>query len=188
MTTPARRAALVTLAIACVGCVSYAGGAKPIDPARLREPGWIASGSMRMIPQRGPLDCGAAALAMVAERWQVPIAVDDPSFPAPSAHGLRLGDLRAVARNHGLIAFAIGADRATLDHELRGGRPIIVGLLRPYSRSEAVSHYEVVVATRGDEIVTLDPAAGWRVRSWNAFDAEWRLAKYPALVVLGPRR
>ena len=49
-----------------------------------------------------------------------------------------------------------------------------------------MSHYEVVVAARGDEIVTLDPAAGWRVRSWKAFDAEWRLAAYPALVVLGP--
>ncbi len=188
MTTHPRLAALVTLALvtACTGCASYAGGAKPIDPSRLREPGWISAGPMTVIRQRRLLDCGAAALAMVAERWNVTVTVDDPAFPAPSANGLRLGDLRTVARGHGLIAFAITADRATLDHELRAGRPIIVGLLRPYTRNEAVSHYEVVVAARGDEIVTLDPATGWRVRSWAALDAEWRLAAYPALVVLGP--
>jgi ABC-type bacteriocin/lantibiotic exporter with double-glycine peptidase domain len=176
----------VLLAIAWAGCASYAGGAKSIDPARLGEPQWIVAGPMRVIRQRGPLDCGAAALAMVAQRWEVMMTAEDPAFPTPSANGLRLGDLRTVARGHGLIAFAIAADRATLLHELRAGRPVIVGLLRPYTQRKAVSHYEVVVAERGDEIVTIDPAAGWRVRSWAAFDAEWRPAAYPALVVLGP--
>lgn len=179
-------AIVYAIAIACTGCASYAGGARPIDPSRLREPGWITTGPMHVIRQRGPLDCGAAALAMVAARWHVTVTGDDPAFPRPSTNGLRLGDLRTVARGHGLVAFAIAADRATLDHELRAGRPVIVGLLRPYTRREAMSHYEVVVAQRGDEIVTLDPAAGWRVRSWAALDAEWRLAAYPALVVLGP--
>jgi ABC-type bacteriocin/lantibiotic exporter with double-glycine peptidase domain len=178
----------VLLAIACTGCASYAGGARSIDPVRFREPGWITTGSIPMIRQRGPLDCGGAALAMVAERWHVTVSVDDPGLSRPSKNGLRLGDLRTVARDHGLVAFAIAADRATLDHELQAGRPVIVGLLRPYTRHEAVSHYEVVVAERADEIVTLDPAAGWRVRSWAAFDAEWRLAASPALVVLGPSK
>lgn len=176
--------ALVVL-VAC-GCATYAGGARPIAPSRVTtEAGWIRAAETPELRQRDRLDCGAAALAMVAGRWGVAIALDDPAIPAPSPRGLRLGDLRDVARGHGLVAYAITGDRATLDHELRAGRPVVVGLLRPYSRRHAVSHYEVVIAMRDDEFVTLDPAAGWRVRTWAALDAEWHLAAYPALVVLG---
>ncbi len=180
--------AVAVLVLIASGCATYAGGARPIDPSRMStEAGWVNAAPTPDIRQRTLLDCGPAALAMVAGRWQVHIAIDDPAIAAPAKNGVRLGDLRSAARAHGLIAFAITADQATLDHELRAGRPILVGLLRPYSRTEAVSHYEVVVAKRGDEIVTLDPAAGWRVRTWASFDAEWRAAKYPALVVLGPK-
>jgi ABC-type bacteriocin/lantibiotic exporter with double-glycine peptidase domain len=183
----ARAAAIAALVAS--GCATYAGGGRPIDPARVaNEPGWITAAPTPEIRQRSLLDCGPAALAMVAGRWDVHITADDPAVAAPSEHGVRLGDLRSAARSHGLIAFAINTDRATLEHELRAGRPVIVGLLRPYSRSKAVSHYEVVVAMRGDEIVTLDPAAGWRVRTWGSLEAEWRPAAYPALVVLGRRR
>ena len=123
---------------------------------------------------------------MVAGRWHVALNVDDRAFARPTENGLLLSDLRTAAKAHGLVAFAITADRATLDHELRAGRPIIVGLLRPYSQREAISHYEVVVAERGDQFVTLDPGAGWRVRTWAELEREWKLANYPALVVLGP--
>lgn len=184
---------MITRAVAisvlfATACATYSGGGRVIDPARVaNEPGWITAAPTPLIQQRSLLDCGPAALAMVAKRWDVHIAPDDPAIAAPGKHGVRLGDLRSAARAHGLIAFAIKGDRATLDHELRAGRPVLVGLLRPYSRSKAVSHYEVVVAMRGDEIVTLDPAAGWVVRTWSALEAEWRTAAYPALVVLGPR-
>jgi ABC-type bacteriocin/lantibiotic exporter with double-glycine peptidase domain len=168
------------------GCATYAGSARPIEPSRLTtEPGWITAPTPEL-RQRTLLDCGATALAMVAGRWRVHIAPDDPAIAAPHKNGIRLGDLRSAARAHGLVAFAVKADRATLEHELRATRPVIVGLLRPYSRTKAVSHYEVVVAMRGDELVTLDPAAGYRVRTWAAFEAEWLPAAYPALVVLGP--
>lgn len=168
------------------GCATYAGAARPIEPSRLTsEPGWITAPTPEL-RQRSLLDCGPTALAMVAGRWLVHIAPDDPKIAAPHKDGVRLGDLRSAARAHGLVAFAVKADRATLEHELRATRPVIVGLLRPYSRTEAVSHYEVVVAMRGDELVTLDPAAGYRVRTWAAFEAEWKPAAYSALVVLGP--
>ncbi|HEY5946489.1 MAG TPA: cysteine peptidase family C39 domain-containing protein [Kofleriaceae bacterium] len=179
--------AVAIAALSTSGCATYAGSARPIDPARLTtEPGWITAAPTPDVRQHSLLDCGAAALAMVAGRWQVHIAIDDPAIAAPGKNGIRLGDLRSAARAHGLVAFAIKADRTTLDHELRAKRPVIVGLLRPYARNKAVSHYEVVIAMRGDEIVTLDPAAGYRVRPWASLEAEWRAAAYPALVVLGP--
>jgi ABC-type bacteriocin/lantibiotic exporter with double-glycine peptidase domain len=174
------------LVLVATGCVTYRGGARSIDPSRVaHEPGWIKAAPTPDIRQRDLLDCGPAALAMVGGRWGIDIPTTE--IAVPSKNGVRLADLRSVAASYGLIAFAIKADRGTLDHELRAGRPVIVGLLRPYSRSRAISHYEVVVAMRGDEIVTLDPAAGWRVRTWASLQAEWQPAAYPALVVLGPR-
>lgn len=183
-----RSRAVAILLVVASGCATYGGAARPIDPARLAtEPGWVSAAPTPDIRQRSLLDCGAAALAMVAGRWGVTIALDDPAIAAPARDGIRLGDLRAAAHAHGLSAFAIAADRPTLAHELSAGRPVIVGLLRPTSRRRAISHYEVVVAMRGDEVVTLDPAGGWKVRTWAALDDEWRPAAFPALIVLGPR-
>lgn len=87
-----------------------------------------------------------------------------------------------------MTAFSVAGDRALLVHELAAGRPVIVGLLVPDGGGRARSHYEVVVAVRAesDEFVTLDPARGWRTRSWAVLDAAWRPARYPALIVLGP--
>jgi ABC-type bacteriocin/lantibiotic exporter with double-glycine peptidase domain len=188
VTARSRHLVLALAVIASAGCATYVGGAQPIDPSRLAtEPGWIRAEATPAIRQTTLEGCGAAALAMVAGRWHVPLSADDPAL-RPTSRGLRLGQLRSAARAHGLIAFAITADRATLEHELRAGRPVIIGLLRPYSRSEALSHFEVVVALRRDEFVTLDPAAGLTVRTWAALQAEWAPAHYPALVILGASR
>lgn len=176
----------LAVAISTLGCASYSGGARPIDGARLTaERGWVTAAPTPDVRQKSLEDCGAAALAMVAGRWHVAISVDDPGLK-PSSTGLRLGELRFAARAHGLIAFAITADRATLEAELLAGRPVIIGLLLPFSRHAALGHFEVVVAHRQEEFVTLDPATGLRVRTWTDLQAEWAPARYPALVVLGP--
>jgi ABC-type bacteriocin/lantibiotic exporter with double-glycine peptidase domain len=189
---------LLALAVACVvaACASYTGGARPIDPSRVsHDPSWVTAAPTPTVHQRGLADCGPAALAMVAGRWNVALTPDQArhAMPAPTASGVKLGDLRQAARAHGLMAFAVSGDMSVLEHEIRAGRPVIVGLLRPYGRDRALSHYEVVVALRaapdsnGDrEIVTIDPAGGWQVRKWKDLDAEWKPAGRPALVVLGP--
>jgi len=186
------RAAAKVAVLACLaGCLSYTGGARTLDPARLtEEPGWIIAAPTPELRQRAALDCGAASLAMVAGRWHVSFTLDaaKASLPAPTEAGTRLGDLRDAARAHGLVAFAIAGDRETLVHELGAGRPVIVGLLLPYGARRAMSHYEVVVAVHPEDgrFATIDPAGGWRVRTWAALDAEWRPAGRPTLVVLGP--
>lgn len=186
-------ALLATLALAAAGCgPRYLGGARPIDPVRVeREPGWIATHGTPTYQQERRDDCGPAVLAMVATRWGVRMSVDDAvaALPPPGPLGSRLGDLRDAARAHGLTAFAISGDPDTLVHELRAGRPVIVGLRLPYSGGKALPHYEVVVAAlpTSGEVATIDPAiAAWRVRTWAALDAEWAPAGRPTLVVLGP--
>jgi ABC-type bacteriocin/lantibiotic exporter with double-glycine peptidase domain len=177
-----------------LGCHSYSGGARAVDPARVTVgEGWIVAGPPPALRQRGPIDCGPTALAMVAQRWDVPLSRDAAiaALPEPPPEGASLGDLRDLARRRGLSAFAIAADRATLERELRAGRPVLLGLHAPYGDRYVQSHYEVLVATRSDEagggasFVTIDPARGWRRRSWEDLDAEWRPAGRPALVVLG---
>jgi ABC-type bacteriocin/lantibiotic exporter with double-glycine peptidase domain len=179
---------LVALA-GVAGCVSYSGGARPVDPARVNEPGWIVAGVTRETRQQGSYDCGAASLAMVASRWNVPLSLAGATagLPKPTDQGVPLGDLRDLARARGLTAFAIAGDQATLVHELRAGRPVIVGLHLPYGGKRVFSHYEVIVAVHPGEarFVTIDPASGWRSRTWAELDAEWKPAGRPTLVVLG---
>jgi hypothetical protein len=128
---------------------------------------------------------------MIAGRWQIARSFDEPAttLPAPAPVGPRLAALRPAARRYGPTAFAIAGDRDTLLHELRAGRPVIVGLLLRYGRDHTRSHYEVVVAVHPmhDRFVTIDPASGWRTRRWAELDAEWGPAGRPTLIVLGPQ-
>lgn len=173
------------------GCYSYTGGARGVDPRTISvDDGWIVAAETPLLRQRGPIDCGPAALAMMVGRWNVALSVEGAvaALPKPAPEGASLGDLRDLARAKGLSAFAISGDHATLIHELRAGRPVLLGLYAPYGQKYVQSHYEVLVATRpqASEYVTLDPARGWRVRSWKDLDAEWTRAGRPALVILGP--
>jgi ABC-type bacteriocin/lantibiotic exporter with double-glycine peptidase domain len=167
------------------GCVRVASSARPaaaseIAPSR----GWIAVEGIEPLRQKGVLDCGPTALAMVARRWGVEIA--PASVRRQSGRGATVGALRTAARASGLTAFAIKADRATLVHELARGRPVLVGLLRGTGRKR-VSHFEVVVGyhPKRGQVATIDPSAGFAVRGWADLASEWDPAGRPALVVLG---
>jgi len=190
-----RRAAATALALASLtACASLGGRSRTFDASRLdADRGWVLAAPTPPVRQEGALDCGAAALAMVAGRWQVPLSLEAATAALPGVapgvepQGARLGDLRDAARALGLQAFAIAGDRPTLLHELGAGRPVIVGLQIRAGLRRALSHYEVLVAAQPaeDQFVTLDPAGGWRARSWVDLEAEWRPAGHPALVVVG---
>jgi ABC-type bacteriocin/lantibiotic exporter with double-glycine peptidase domain len=195
-----RAAAAAIALVGVTGCVSGGGRSRTFDETRLAPAeGWVVAAPPRAVLQEGSTDCGAASLAMIAERWDVPLSLEGAvkaiegasvALPGSRPEGARLGELRDVARAHGLTAFAIKGDRDTLGHELHAGRPVVVGLLIPYALGRARSHYEVLVAMHavGDRYVTIDPATGWRVRSWPDLDAEWLPAGRPALVVIGASR
>jgi len=183
------------------GCATYTGGAEAIMPAQVQaSDGWIAAAPTPTVKQRNITDCGAATLAMVAGSWHVALTLDEAAghLPPPGKDGVRLVDLREGAVAVRLVAFAIAADLAVLERELGAGRPVVVGLKRPYGKDKILSHFEVVIAmrkkpnTKGKEqveIVTIDPgsetASGWQVRTWPELEREWKPAGRPALVVVG---
>ncbi|MGE0549241.1 MAG: cysteine peptidase family C39 domain-containing protein [Kofleriaceae bacterium] len=181
---------ILIVVVGLSACARYTGNARPIAPTQVQaESGWIVVPPTPTVSQRKLGDCGPAALAMVAGRWQA--AIDRDSIPV-TKEGVRLRVLRDHARAHGLVAYAIEGDRGVLEHEIRSGRPVMIGLLRPYG-DRKLAHFEVVIAMRAqgtsNEFITIDPGMpkhrGWQVRRWEDLDAEWQPAGRPALVVLG---
>jgi predicted double-glycine peptidase len=175
-------AAVLAAAIGA-GCARYTGPARDFDPVELRDDGWVRVDGVPEVRQDGVDDCGPAALAMVLRYWRLDPRLGDLEIPEGGMHA---GDLRTVLRDHGLRAFVIEGSLADLEHELAAGRPIIVGTMKAVSRKKVRSHYEVVVAYHpvDKRVVTLDPAAGWRVTPLDGFLIEWGASEHTAIVAL----
>lgn len=183
-------ACALVVAVSASACLpAYKGDSRRVIPAHLRaDRAWVLA-ETPAVRQQADVDCGAAALAMVVARWRPDLDRARIARSIPVVNdGYRLGDLRDVARRAGLRAFAIVGDRELLRYELERGRPVLVGLHRPY-RDRARAHYEVVIGVHPDgRVATIDPGdASWHVRTWNGLMAEWDSAGRPALVVLGVR-
>lgn len=73
-------------------------------------------------------------------------------------------------------------------HELRQGRPIIVGLGKTVNRREALSHVEVVVGYEPERqrVLLLDPANGWQLDTLAGFGEEWARTKGVTIVAFLP--
>jgi len=180
---------LVVLAGLAGACrLNYTGGAKPVSPSTL-DASWHQAASTPVVRQEKAMDCGLAALAMVAGAWgeHVTLAELQQQSP-PGPQGVRLGTLRDVARSRGLQAYAIRGTFADLEHELAMRRPVLLGLLLPFERNKALAHYEVAVALdpKSGMVVTLDPATGKHMkRTRQILELEWKPAGFATLVVVG---
>lgn len=166
------------------GC--YTGSARDVSPDRLRsDPGWSLVERVPFVRQNHGRDCGAAALAMVLGYWQVSVTADEIAAKFPEdAEGLRAGHLRDHARERGFEAYLFSGDFRDLAAEVGRGRPVVVGMAKPY-RTKTLAHYEVVVGVHRDKklLLTLDPANGWRENSFEGFAREWVPTKQVTLVV-----
>jgi predicted double-glycine peptidase len=169
-------------------------GAPP--PTRADGDGWSVAGGFSFIPQRSLADCGAAALSMVLGAWLMapdgrgPVGEEQGRSwlgPISATQGVEASRLRDVARGRGLAAFVIEATPDDLARELAAGRPVIAGVVNVAGRT-AFPHYEVVVALNRsrNQVLTADPAVGWRQQTMTEFDQRWRLSRRLALVVLRP--
>jgi len=182
-------AALVLGLVGLSACqLSYTGGARTVQPSQIGAD-WYRATATPVVRQHHETDCGLAALAMVAGAWGRPWSVDDLNHQLPpTERGVRLGALRDLARARGLEAYAIQGTTRDLEHELSLGRPVVLGLILPYDERHNASHYEVAIAIhpKTGAVVTIDPATGgWRERSRQVLDLEWKTAGFATLVVTG---
>jgi len=168
------------------GC--YAGTARAVSAHQIAaDPGWVVVPRVSLVRQAGPSDCGAAALAMVLDYWQRPMSVGaiDARNPEAVMHGWRAGQLRDLARERGLQSFVVSGGFNDIDHEIRQGRPVVVGVIKRYG-DKPLAHYEVVIGIHNEKrrILTLDPADGWREDSLEGFAREWAPTQRVTLVFL----
>lgn len=167
------------LATAASGCVSaYRGSAREAPQDLLDEPGWSAVRGVPLILQQSRADCGAAAIAMVLGY------LGTRADPAHISSG-RAVALRDFARSRGFESYVLQASLKDLEAEIAGGRPILVGVVKP-QMDGAVPHYEVVVGIdrAGGRVASLDPARGMTVNSLEGFDLEWKATQRLAIVIL----
>jgi ABC-type bacteriocin/lantibiotic exporter with double-glycine peptidase domain len=184
------RLCLPLIVLAAAGaCVAHPGSAVPADAAELRrQPGWVLLEGVEHVPQETEEDCGAAALSTVLARWGVdaPVATLREECAVAGEAGLRAAALRDAARRRGLSAYLFAGKVDDLEHELRRGRPVIVGLVKSLG-TVAASHFEVVVGLAGrEQVAALDPARGLVRDALPAFVAEWSATKGVTLVVFPP--
>jgi predicted double-glycine peptidase len=189
-----RLAAIVVVAAAsagAAGCVAYPAGtarATTFDDLR-REDGWVLVDGAPATLQQSDDDCGAASLATVLACWGVdaPAEALRRECAVPGEAGLRASALRDAARRRGLSAFLFAGTVADLDHELRRGRPVLVGVVKSAGPA-SVTHFEVVVGLHSgrDRVAALDPARGLVCDSLADFAGEWAAADGTALVVFRP--
>jgi hypothetical protein len=102
----------------------------------------------------------------------------------PEGLGVQAGTLRDVLRKRGLEAYLVEGDLDDLERELGAGRPVLVGLAKPYTNG-IYAHYEVVAGlnrARG-VVATVDPGAGWRQNTLAGFMQEWQPTHHLTLVV-----
>jgi ABC-type bacteriocin/lantibiotic exporter with double-glycine peptidase domain len=175
---------LLALGLVTLGC--YRGSARDTTPDTVaRDPAWIVV-NVPEVRQTGPSDCGAAALASVLGYWgrPTPLETVEHAVQPGGGGGAQAGELERFARERGLFAYAFYGDFSDLEHELRAGRPVIVGVVKPYSRDHGLAHYEVVTGYEPVQkrVLTLDPAHGLRQNDLVGFLREWQSTKGVALV------
>lgn len=184
--THAARACVVLLMLA-TGC--YHGTAQPVSAKDAGQgPGWLLVKDIRLIPQTGNPDCGAAALAMILQHWSVPVsrALIWRSVPVAPGHGITGGALRDFTVRQGLRAFLFDdGELSDLINEVRMNRPVLVGLVQRYG-NQNLSHFEVVAGINPTtrRVLLLDPAHGLREDGFDGFSAEWAAAGRPTLVIV----
>jgi ABC-type bacteriocin/lantibiotic exporter with double-glycine peptidase domain len=186
------RRALVALAVVhaglAFGCSAYCGTAVPVQPKVISaQTGWISAPRVPLVRQQNAKDCGAAALTSVLNFWGRPLALQtvEDALHSSGDNAFRAGELEGYARQQGLSSFVFFGEFDDLVRELRDGRPVIVGMAKPYGDGKARTHYEVVVGYNETErrVLTIDPARGFAEYPLGGFLAEWTPVQKITLVV-----
>jgi hypothetical protein len=137
----------IGLAIMTLGCASYRGTSVMADPGAEAHAGrWWMVPSFPLVRQDKSNDCGAAALAAVMRYWgysATPASIE--AEIGRDGNRLRAGDMAAYARTKGLHSYVCFGTVTDVLYEIRRGRPVIVGLGKPFAEKKALSHYQVVV-------------------------------------------
>src|SRR5882672_9652662 len=184
------RSAFIAALVALAGCAGSWEVGRAFEPGRLSsESGWTAAANVPVLRQSRELDCGPVATAMLLEYWGQRVEPDALRVEAglKPDRGLAARTIRHLLRARGLVAFLVVGDVGGLQRELAAGRPVLVGMAKPFAKDEALGHYEIVIAMNPglNEVVTVDPSFGYWTYALEVFKAQWEPTKRLTLIV-GP--
>ncbi len=167
---------------------------------------WTRIG-VRPVLQRSQSDCAVAAAATF---WSAHADSDvsyeeaerriRKSFDGNKSNGVPLSAIKGATTSPIRKAFVLRGDRPTLVHELRKGRPVILGVQVRGGTGGLLSHFVVLIGCEEDCLGTVstvphrwllwDPGAGISSRPGYALiddqtlETIWRPAGFPMLVSL----
>jgi ABC-type bacteriocin/lantibiotic exporter with double-glycine peptidase domain len=136
---------------------------------------------LRQLDEQG---CGVTAVSALLAHHGLRASEDDvrTAVGVPWGTPVNAGALRDYLRQRGLDSYLIRGSLSDLRKEIGQGRPAIVGMLKPYVGDKWLAHYEVVVGYGEHEVVTMDPAFGFRSYPLPGFLREWAPTHFVLLV------
>ena len=160
---PGRCLHVLLVAAALAGCDPR----RAFDAAGAGDRSGVTLIEIGHVQQKGPADCGPAALAMVLRYW----GIEGEATPtAGGRSGIRAGELRDFAADLGLEAQLVRSDLAGVLAAVEAGRPVIVA-----RKVAGVGHFEVVFGfdPRSRYLVIDDPARGRYRIGYDDFLRDW---------------
>jgi ABC-type bacteriocin/lantibiotic exporter with double-glycine peptidase domain len=136
--------------------------------------------------------CGAAAIAMVMQYWQMhagpPVRADSDQIlrilHSNTGHGIYASDMVRYFEQNGYRTFVFTGEWQDLERELAKGRPLIAAL-KP--NADPSLHYVVVVGIDDPRQLVLlnDPAQRKLLKEDHArFEREWKATGYWTLLAV----
>ena len=143
---------------------------------------------------QGKDGCGAAAIAMVMQYWELhqgqsispeadPAQVFRALYSQP-AHGIYASSMESYFLQNGYRAFAFAGDWADLEQQLGKGRPLVAALKPPSGSS---LHYVVVAGIdEPNHLVLLNDPAQRKLlkQDRDRFEREWNAAGHWLLLAV----
>jgi ABC-type bacteriocin/lantibiotic exporter with double-glycine peptidase domain len=189
-------AALLVLLSLC-GCASpYAFYGLKID-----EPTTLITAVPPLLQDRR-FSCGATCLIVLAGYWEQDASWMITNCPAYLAEDLTAQDLKALAGQFRLEAYAYVGSMQDLEHQIQQGRPVITlipapdyedippisinrirlsAVVRRFQATKA--HWVIVIGCSKDSIILHDPAFGRLRVSRRLFEHWWEHSRFTCVVV-----
>jgi ABC-type bacteriocin/lantibiotic exporter with double-glycine peptidase domain len=179
-----RLAAALLVTFLVTGCL-YQGSAVTVDNQQLRDDPHAVRVEVPLVRQEGAKDCGPAALVSILGFWgdRVTQRQIRQDTGVPSDESIAAGSLQKYLTRRGYDSFLIAGTLRDLRSEIDRGRPVLVGMLKPYAGKKYFAHYEVVTGISSKYVYTMNPEGNLARYPITGFEREWRGAKHLTLLI-----
>ena len=158
----------------------------------------VTASKVKFVEQIDQKGCGAAAISSILAYWDSPVSYGKiiSEFPAASAEGYSVGELKAIASKYNLAAYSLQMTEINLKENLSKGRPIIIAVKKyvfgffeklpsfvPFKEQTTYSHFLVVFGFDAKGYWVMDPAEGYSYLTAETLISMWKGQKFVGLLI-----